>query len=48
VRDAVDVTEDDAILVIQALFDIRVDLRRIRKLLEEEIDGEQGGEEEEP
>jgi hypothetical protein len=41
------VSEEDATLVIEALFDIRVDLRRIRQLLEDEI-GEQGDEEEEP
>jgi hypothetical protein len=39
------VTDDDVTLIIQALFDIRTGLRRIRGLLEED-DGEQGDEEE--
>jgi hypothetical protein len=34
-------TDEDAILVIKALFDIRVELGRIRRLLEEVVDGEQ-------
>jgi len=38
------VTEDDVTLVIEALFDIRTELRRIRKVLEDD-DGEQGDEE---
>jgi hypothetical protein len=40
-------TDEDVTLIIQALFDIRTELRKIRALLEED-DGEQGGEEEEP
>jgi len=40
------VSDEDATLIIGALFDIRVDLRRIRQLLEDEV-GEQGDEEEE-
>jgi hypothetical protein len=42
------VTEDDATLIIKALFDIRTELREIRRLLEEDYGGEQGSEEEEP
>jgi hypothetical protein len=42
------VTDEDATLVIEALFDIRTELREIRRLLEEEYGGEQGREEEEP
>jgi hypothetical protein len=38
-------TEEDATLILEALFDIRTELRRIRRLLEEELDGEQGDEE---
>jgi hypothetical protein len=41
-------TDEDATLGIKALFDIRVDLHRIRQILEEEADGEQGDEEEDP
>jgi hypothetical protein len=41
------VTEDDVTLIIQALFDIRLELRKIRILLEDD-DGEQGDEEEDP
>ena len=40
-------SDEDVTLIIQALFDIRTELREIRALLEED-DGEQGGEEEEP
>jgi hypothetical protein len=40
------VSDEDATLIIGALLDIRVDLRRIRQLLEDEV-GEQGDEEEE-
>jgi hypothetical protein len=39
------ITEDDVTLIIQALFDIRTELRKIVILLEDE-DGEQGDEEE--
>jgi hypothetical protein len=39
-------TDDDVTLIIQALFDLRTELRKIRALLEDE-DGEQGEEEEE-
>jgi hypothetical protein len=39
------VPDDDVTLIIQALFDIRTELRRIRALLEDD-DGEQGDEEE--
>jgi hypothetical protein len=39
------VTDEDVTLIIQALFDIRVELQRIRILLEDD-DGEQGDEEE--
>jgi hypothetical protein len=39
------VSDDDVTLIIQALFDIRVELRKIRILLEDG-DGEQGDEEE--
>jgi hypothetical protein len=35
-------------LILEALFDIRTELRRIRQLFEEEADGEQGDEEEDP
>jgi hypothetical protein len=38
------VTDDDVTLIIQALFDIRLELRKIRILLEED-DGEQEDEE---
>ena len=38
-------SDEDFTLIIQALFDIRTELRRIRALLEDE-DGEQGDEEE--
>jgi hypothetical protein len=41
------VSDEDASLIIKALFDIRVDLHEIRRILEED-DGEQGDEEEEP
>jgi hypothetical protein len=41
-------TDEDAILILEALFDIRTELRAIRRLLEEEFDGEQGDEEEDP
>jgi hypothetical protein len=40
--------DDDATLIIQALFDIRTELREIRRLLEEDCGGEPGREEEEP
>jgi hypothetical protein len=40
------VSDEDVTLIIQALFDIRTELRKIRVLLEDE-DGEQGDEEEE-
>jgi hypothetical protein len=39
------VTDEDATLIIQALFDIRRELQRIRVILEDD-DGEQGDEEE--
>jgi hypothetical protein len=39
------VSDEDVTRIIQALFDIRVELRKIRILLEDE-DGEQGDEEE--
>ena len=39
------VTDEDVTLIIQALFDIRVELRKIRILLEDD-NGEQGDEEE--
>jgi hypothetical protein len=39
------VTDEDVTLIIQALFDIRTELRKIRILLEGD-DGEQGDEEE--
>jgi hypothetical protein len=39
------VSDDEVTLIIQALFDIRTELRRICTLLEDE-DGEQGDEEE--
>jgi hypothetical protein len=39
------VTDDDATVLLETLFDIRTELRRIRALLEED-DGEQGDEEE--
>jgi hypothetical protein len=38
------VSEDDVTAIIEALFDIRTELRRIVVLLEED-DGEQGNEE---
>jgi hypothetical protein len=41
------ITDEDVTLIIQALFDIRTDLRKIRALLESD-DGEQEGEGEEP
>jgi hypothetical protein len=41
------VSDEDATLIIEAPFDIRVDLHRIRELLEED-DGESRDEEEEP
>jgi hypothetical protein len=40
-------SDEDITLIIQALFDIRVELRKIRILLEDD-DGEQGDEEEDP
>jgi hypothetical protein len=40
-------SEDDVKVILEALFDIRTELRRIRVLLEED-DGEQGDEEEDP
>jgi hypothetical protein len=39
------ISDEDVTLIIQALFDIRTELRRIRALLEDE-DGEQRDEEE--
>ncbi len=42
-----EVTDEDVSLIIEALFDIRTDLREIRALLEDD-DGEQGDEEEDP
>jgi len=39
------VSDDDVTLIVQALFDIRTELRRICTLSEDE-DGEQGDEEE--
>jgi hypothetical protein len=39
--------DEDATLIIQALFDIRTELRLIRELLEGD-DGEQGDSEEDP
>jgi hypothetical protein len=39
-------SDDDVKVILEALFDIRSELPRIRYLLEEEDDGEQGGEEE--
>jgi hypothetical protein len=40
------VSDDDVTLIIQALFDIRTELRLLRKLLQEDEGGEQGNEEE--
>jgi hypothetical protein len=40
-------SDDDVKVLLEALFDIRTELRRIRALLEDE-DGEQGNEEEDP
>ena len=40
-------TDDDVTLVVQALFDIRTELRLIRLILEDD-DGEQGDAEEDP
>jgi hypothetical protein len=39
-------SDEDGTLILQALFDIRRELRRIRAALLEEDDGEQGDEEE--
>jgi hypothetical protein len=39
------ISDDDVTLIIQALFDIRTELRRIRAVLEDD-DGQQGDEEE--
>jgi hypothetical protein len=39
------ISDDDVPLIIQALFDLGTELRRIRSLLEDD-DGEQGDEEE--
>ena len=41
------VTDDDVTLVVQALFDIRTELRLIRRILEED-DGEQEDDAENP
>jgi hypothetical protein len=40
--------DDDITLILEALFDIRRELRRSRAALLEEDDGEQGDEEEDP
>jgi hypothetical protein len=40
------ISEDDVTLIIQALFDIRTELRLLRSLLTEDENGEQGHEEE--
>jgi hypothetical protein len=42
-------TDDDVRLIIEALFDIRTDLRRIRAILDhEDEDDSEGSEEEDP
>jgi hypothetical protein len=40
-------TQDDVTVILEALFDIRTELRRIRALLDDEDDGGLRGDEEE-